>query len=344
MCDLLKSEFAWKNCGFSHRNRKSFYTCQWQWPPWLFLLFRLVVLGYLVGAFIPVIVPKDTNAKHSLLVYLTIWTYLVLIAHNLVATIVALFYHCMQERDEEDLSASVSSHRYHVSGDRNSSYSSFKDNTFQTDAETASYTITKGSKDPDAKYQAVINTDKTGMSLKDQSNGRMASDSETRSVTTITQMMYDETEDNLSCLMKFSWFLSALAQHFSIFVTLLYFSAVFPFLKVKSGLVNDINLHAVNSFIVLLDLAVSARPVRLLHVLYPVIYGCAYAVFSVVYWTFDKELNVLYAILDWNSPALTLGVIAGALLIVVPLIQCMLYGLYRLRLKAYRIRYNHSYK
>ncbi|OWF53226.1 uncharacterized protein LOC110446705 [Mizuhopecten yessoensis] len=345
MCDVFKSEFTWKNCGFSHRNRKAFYTCQWQWPPWLFLLFRLVVLGYVVGAFIPVIVPKDANAKHSLLVYLTIWTYSILIAHNLIATIVALFYHCMQERDEDDFSVGIASHRYHVSGNRNSTYSSFKENTFRTDADAASYTITKESSDANTKYQAAIGTDQSdgGLSLKAQSNGRMNSESETRSVTTTTPIMYDETEDNLSCLMKFSWLLSALAQHFSIFVTLLYFTAVFPFLRVRADLVNDINLHAVNSFVVLLDLAVSARPVRYLHVLYPAIYGCAYTVFSIVYWTFDKESNVIYAILDWNNPALTLGVIAGAILIVVPLIQCMLFGLYRLRLKIYNSVYKHSY-
>ncbi|XP_060063806.1 uncharacterized protein LOC132544250 [Ylistrum balloti] len=345
MCGVLKDEFTWKNCGFSHGNRKAFYMCQWQWPPWLYLLFRLVILGYLVGAFIPVIVPTDANAKHNLLVYLTIWTYIVLIAHNVVATVVALFYHCMQERDEDDLSASVTSHRYSLSGDRNSSYNSFKENTFQRDAATTSYTVTKASDDSETKNHTVNGTDKSSrnMPLKDQSNGRITSDPETRSVTTITPIVYEETTDNLSCLMKFSWLLSVVAQHFSIFVTLLYFSAVFPFLKVKVGLVNDINLHAVNSFIVLLDLAVSARPVRFLHVLYPVIYGCAYTVFSIVYWTFDKERNVLYAILNWNNPGLTLGVIAGAIFIVVPLIQFTLYGLYRLRLKLYRIRYKHVY-
>lgn len=343
MGDVLKSEFAWKKFGFSHRNRKSFYTCQWHWPPWFFLLFRLVILGYLVGAFIPVIVPSDDKSTHSLFAYLTIWTYLVLVAHNLVATIVALFYHCMQERDEDDLSTSVSSHRYRVSGNKNSSYSSFKENAFQTEDETTSYIKTKGSDNAETKYQAVKDIDRVDMSLKEQSNERTVSESETRSVTTITPMMFDETEDNLSCLMKFSWFLSALAQHFSIFVTLLYFSAVFPFLKVRAGLVNDINLHAVNSFMILLDLAVSARPVRLLHVLYPAIYGCAYAVFSIVYWTFDKENNVLYAILDWNNPALATGVIAGAVLIVVPLIQLMLFGLYQLRLKIYKMCYKHTY-
>ena len=70
---------------------------------------------------------------------------------------------------------------------------------------------------------------------------------------------------------------------------------------------------------VLLDLCVTARPVRLGHVIYPIMEGLSYVTFSLVYWalggTGARGTTWIYPMLNWEEPgtaALTvLGCAAG---------------------------------
>ena len=70
---------------------------------------------------------------------------------------------------------------------------------------------------------------------------------------------------------------------------------------------------------VLLDLCVTARPVRLGHVLFPIMEGLSYATFSLVYWALGGTgaggTRWIYPMLNWGEPrtaALTvLGCAAG---------------------------------
>ena len=70
---------------------------------------------------------------------------------------------------------------------------------------------------------------------------------------------------------------------------------------------------------VLLDLCVTARPVRLGHVLYPILEGLSYTTFSLVYWALGGTgaggTSWIYPMLNWGEPrtaALTvLGCAAG---------------------------------
>ena len=94
---------------------------------------------------------------------------------------------------------------------------------------------------------------------------------------------------------------------------------------------------------VVFELLLNAYPVRLLHTLYIAIYVLIYTVFSVFYWMGDHKLNVLYAILDWNAPLMSALIIAGFILIISPLLQLMVFGIYRLRLWVYRKVYNEEY-
>ena len=98
---------------------------------------------------------------------------------------------------------------------------------------------------------------------------------------------------------------------------------------------SSLQLHLVNTLLVLLEHAVSAVPVRVLHVLYPIIYGVIYMIFSLVYWTGDHR-RVMYDILDWNKPAATVGFVMLIGFVVVPVIHLAIYGLYRIRLATYK--------
>ena len=131
-------------------------------------------------------------------------------------------------------------------------------------------------------------------------------------------------------------------------VTIIYFAFLYPSLLDENsefaGSALDINLHGINSVIMLVDNFVSAVPVRLMHIIYPMIYGLIYVVWSLIYFYMDKGNNVLYEyVLDWNYPEITIPVIIGITLVLMPLLQLLWYGLYRLRLYIFQKCYHYRY-
>ena len=107
---------------------------------------------------------------------------------------------------------------------------------------------------------------------------------------------------------------------------------------------SDLNVHGLNSVLMLLDLAVCARPTRILHVLHAHAYGITYAAWSAVYWSLDHERNVLYPnVLDWNQPGVTMGVVAGLALVGIPVLQLFNLGVFKLRLYVYERVYGEKY-
>ena len=148
----------------------------------------------------------------------------------------------------------------------------------------------------------------------------------------------DENKDNLTWYLKLSWILANISQHFSIIVTVIYFSVIYPSLDISTSagaMVNDLNMHAISTVFVLIDVSISARPVRFLHFIYPTIYGVTYVIFSVIYWSTDKVNHVMYTILDWNNPSLSSAVVVSLSLVGIPLVQLLHFGIYKLRLKIY---------
>lgn len=135
----------------------------------------------------------------------------------------------------------------------------------------------------------------------------------------------------ITLAMKMTWLLGNIVQSFSIIVTVIYFTAVYPLIGHTNYV--DINLHAVSSCLVLIDTCVTSRPVRLLHVIHPMIYGACYLIFSAIYWSFDHVNNVLYpGVLDWNYPGNVALWAVSLAVVVIPLLQLAYFGAYRLRL------------
>ena len=151
-----------------------------------------------------------------------------------------------------------------------------------------------------------------------------------------------DSKDATAWYMKLAWLLANIVYVFGTVVTVVYFSALFPS-RGKTN-IHDLNVHAFNTLQILIDIAIVARPVRLLHVIYPFLYGLCYIIFSVIFWFQDKENNVLYPnVLDWNHPGTTGIVIAILALIGIPLLQLAAFGLYRLRLYVYKRFYKTNY-
>ena len=159
-----------------------------------------------------------------------------------------------------------------------------------------------------------------------------------------TTDLLDSQDCNTTWYMKLTWFLSTIVYVFGIIVTIVYFSALFPYIGVTKGFIHDLDVHAFNTLQIFIDMAIIARPVRLLHAIYPLIYGAIYLIFSVIYWSQDKKNNVLYpGVLDWNQPERTgLNMVLLAVL-GIPLLQMILFGIFRLRLYVYKRVYGIDY-
>ncbi len=140
---------------------------------------------------------------------------------------------------------------------------------------------------------------------------------------------------------KIQWAFFAIISNFAFIVTLVFFVALFPYMNDNQfAFLIDFHVHALNSIVIVLELCISALPVRLLHVIYPQCYGLCYVIFSIIYWAVDHK-NVLYPrVLDWNHPGTTVGVVLVLALVGLPLVQLILFGLYRLRLYLYNKVYS----
>jgi hypothetical protein len=277
----------------------------------VFLVFRSVVCLY-TGVLLVYTCGFTSGGEHNTIVYLTTWTYLVLSLHFLVAAIVA--WYCYLRSRGRTGSGSEAATRVRVT-------------TLGTGFGNPIYTLEPNSS---------TNTDLKVLQSNDIiQNGGLSSQDD---ITSSTGQA--DTNVPLTWYMKLSWLLSDIVSVFALVVSILYFGTIFPFTGYNEAPVSDLNRHAVNSVLICLDVAVSARPVRLLHFIYPTIYGGLYITFSAIYWASDHT-NVLYgALLDWNAPGIPIAMVFGLALVVVPLLQLLLFGLFRLRL----LIYSHIYK
>ena len=64
----------------------------------------------------------------------------------------------------------------------------------------------------------------------------------------------------------------------------------------------DINLHGISFIVVLLDNIMSAIPVRILHVIHPIIVNAIYNGFMLIYFSKEQEDTPYVRFIDWSQP------------------------------------------
>ncbi|XP_071944328.1 protein rolling stone-like [Antedon mediterranea] len=142
-------------------------------------------------------------------------------------------------------------------------------------------------------------------------------------------------ETQLPFKYKLQWFLFYISANFSIIVTVVYWAALYS--DDSDSLFIDLNVHTLTSLIGILETFLSATPVRLIHVAYPLWYGTIYLFFTVIYWVAGgTDINgntYIYPIIDYENEPVTavlsiLGCVAGAFVC-----QVLLWLIYNLRLK-----------
>lgn len=139
---------------------------------------------------------------------------------------------------------------------------------------------------------------------------------------------------------RLDWLLYNVSSVAAIIVTVVFFSTLYRLLNPNGGLDwKDGTMHLSNSILVLVDVSLCAIPVRLLHGFYCLIYGLLYMIFSIIYWALDHN-NVIYPrVLDWNNPLATSVVTLLLLIVAVPVLQVAFFGLYRFRIRVYKLIY-----
>ena len=129
------------------------------------------------------------------------------------------------------------------------------------------------------------------------------------------------------------WLLYNVSFCVGIFVTVCYWS----FVSEGTPKFLDVSTHALNSVFILVEVILGRVPIRLLHVVYTMIYLSVYVIFTVIYWKAGgrnaKDEPYIYEILDYENKNAGSLVASGLsmLLIGVPVCQLFLFGLYKLR-------------
>lgn len=128
------------------------------------------------------------------------------------------------------------------------------------------------------------------------------------------------------------WVVFNIAANAAILITLLYWTLIFT----GKTSVLDVTTHLINSVVIVADIMLSANPVRILHVVYALILGVCYILLTVIFWAVNgtnaRGEPYIYSYIDYNkSPGFTSGLLVGFVLVGQPLVQALLFGLYKLR-------------
>ncbi|XP_071083267.1 protein rolling stone-like [Haliotis cracherodii] len=132
--------------------------------------------------------------------------------------------------------------------------------------------------------------------------------------------------------LKASWLLNSVVTEGSLHISAIYWIFIF---KDQSLTLLRFILHGMNSIYVLSNLLITAMPVRVYHVIFPVIYGVIYTVFSVVYHilggTNDKGERYIYKILDWSNLKRTLPLVFLSTFVALPCLYLVVFFIHKLR-------------
>ncbi|XP_063406591.1 uncharacterized protein LOC134690563 [Mytilus trossulus] len=129
-------------------------------------------------------------------------------------------------------------------------------------------------------------------------------------------------DDRLPWYIRLSWFLFETSNTIAITVTIGLYSIHIPTNDAPS-----IEFHAINTVYVVLNLFVSAKPVRVLHLIYPMSFAGIYILFTVVYQPMANNAAI-YSELDWSEESQSIAALFVTGVIIVPLIHVLLYAFY----------------
>ncbi|GAB1598835.1 uncharacterized protein LOC115227053 [Argonauta hians] len=309
----LRREFSTQNIWFSYPKAEAFYLPQWKWSRIVFATYRVSLAFYTLAClfdYVIVMSHSSSPVSHNIMTYMTTWAYSLLVLHFNMAAVITLF--CMWKEKR-------SSNR-----------------VIDTVKPTSIRRLTL----PRALYDhKPINADIYFQGKSELDASYHQADMKAN---------YSVETDRSTWYMKLSWLVFSVVFNWAIIVTLIFFGAIYPgFIKNDPCPIisfEDINIHALNTAFVILEVIICAYPVRLYHVLYSIFYGMIYLVFNISYWSSDHENNIIYpGILDWNYPWTSLVMALILAFVITPFLQFVHFVLYQIRCLLFQKIYGHEY-
>ena len=125
------------------------------------------------------------------------------------------------------------------------------------------------------------------------------------------------------------WVIYNIASVAAILVTLSFWLLLF---SADNGIgAITVIFHGVNSIVIVGDTMLSSIPVRLFHVIYPMLYCVVYIIFTVIYWAAVAP-RYIYPQTDYTGRPVLAAVSQLCLFFIgIPLCQSVMFGFYRLR-------------
>ncbi|KAK8407701.1 hypothetical protein O3P69_002327 [Scylla paramamosain] len=132
--------------------------------------------------------------------------------------------------------------------------------------------------------------------------------------------------------LKVLWVMQNVVFLPALLITAAYWSAVYnP--DDPIGAIN-VDVHIINSVYVLIDLCVSATPIRILHFYIPFVFMFIYLIFTLVYWaaggTTPEGGTAIYPIMDWENLQVTLPFVACCA-VFSPIMQATVWAVHQAR-------------
>ena len=97
--------------------------------------------------------------------------------------------------------------------------------------------------------------------------------------------------------------------------------------------------HTLNTVYVLVDLFLCATPIRILHLIYPVVFGFVYSVFNSIYFLSDNtghnDKAYTYKVMHWTEEPVKAVLMSAVGLLVSALVQVGLWSFYEFRVAVY---------
>ncbi|XP_046559015.1 protein rolling stone-like [Haliotis rubra] len=138
-------------------------------------------------------------------------------------------------------------------------------------------------------------------------------------------------------LLQVQWILQTLTCATAPVVCVLFWTVVYQGAGVDF---TTVNTHAINLSLVVLDLYISRYPIRVHHFYVGMCFFTTYSVFTAIYWATGGTNHLgrpyVYSALNYTEdPGYALIFVFSVTLAAVPLIHCVMYGLYRSRVAVW---------
>ena len=147
---------------------------------------------------------------------------------------------------------------------------------------------------------------------------------------------YDLPGTQMRWYLKVYFFLFSLVICTCTFVVFTFWTVLFPrvgslkgFTRYESYLLVD--RHGINLILIMIEFTFNSHPVRFLHFIYTALFLLMYIIYNLIYWSESNRL-IYGDVLNYGKyPGFVVALIASTVFLVLPIIQLLWYGAFRLR-------------